>query len=240
MTKSFGKFILFGATFLCLAPILISAQDSDEVTEFDPGIAVAVDLPKRFRFDLYGGREKSDELRAAKKKIGAGLSFRIKPAFKRLLDAADSDKQHLLVLGAIYEYSVANEQDETSREHKIMLDATLRYDLPKKFLLSNRNRLELRWVNGDNHLRYRNRPALERSIKIYKRDITPYLASEIFWDQRYKKWNIYKFSSGVQVPVFRRTMLEFFYERQHCTTCGTKDTNIFGLNYIIAFSLKKK
>lgn len=240
MTISFGKIILFGAAFLCLASISVLGQDSNAVTEFDPGIAVAVDLPKRFRFDLYAGREKSDELRTAKDKIGAGISFRIKPKFKRLLDAADSDKQHLLVVGAIYEYSVANEQEQTSREHKIMLDATLRYDLPKKFLLSNRNRIELRWVNGDNHIRYRNRPALERSIKLYKRDITPYIASEIFWDQRYKKWNIYKFSSGVQVPVFRRTVLEFFYERQYCSTCGTKDTNIFGLNYTIAFSLKKK
>ncbi len=240
MTKCFGKLIVFGAAFLCIAPISLSAQNPDVVTEFDPGITLAVDLPKRFRFDLFAGQEKSEEVGSKKNKVGAGVSFRIKPAFKRLLDAADSDKQHLLVLGAIYEYSVAKENEATSLEHKIMLDATLRYDLPKKFLLSNRNRVELRWVNGDNHFRYRNRPLVERSFKLYKRDFTPYVAVEAFWDQRYKKWNIFKFSSGVQVPVFRRTVLEFFYERQHCNTCGTKDTNIFGLNYIIAFSLKKK
>lgn len=240
MTLTFGKINLFGAALICLLPIFISGQDSGTVTEVDPGVAVQIDLPKRFRFDLYAGRENSDEIQAAKEKIGAGISFRVKPLFKRLLDAADSDKQHLLVLGAIYEYSRASEQGETSREHKIMLDATLRYDLPKKLLLSNRNRFELRWVNGDRHLRYRNRSAIERSIKLYKRNISPYLAAEIYRDQRYKKWNIYKFSAGVQVPVFRRTSLEFFYERQYCSTCGAKDTNIFGLNYNIAFSLKKK
>lgn len=240
MTKTFGTLILFGAAFIFFAPILSSAQNPDVVTEFDPSITLAVDLPKRFRFDLYTGQEKSEELGAKKSKIGAGVSFRVKPIFKRLLDAADSDKQHLLVWGAIYEYSVAKENEATSLEHKIMLDATLRYDLPNKFLLSNRNRVELRWVNSDFHFRYRNRPAVERSFKLYKRDITPYLAAEAFWDQRYKKWNVFKFSSGVQVPVFRRTVLELFYERQHCNTCATKDTNIFGLNYIIAFSLKKK
>ncbi len=240
MTFSIGKPLLTVACFLLFAPVFLWAQGSSTVTEFDPGIAVAVDLPQRFRFDLYAGQEKSEELASARTKIGVGISFRAKPMFKRLLDAADSDKQHLLVLGMIYEYSRASEQDDTSIEHRLMLDATLRYDLPRKLLLSNRNRFEFRWVNGDYHLRYRNRPALERSFKLFKREVTPYVASEIFWDQRYKKLNIYKFTSGVQVPVYRRTSVEFFYERQHCTTCGTKNTNIFGLNLIIAFKLKKK
>jgi len=240
MTIAIGKLILTVACFLFLAPVFLWAQDSSTVTEFDPGIAVAVDLPKRFRFDLYAGQEKSEELASARKKVGVGISFRVKPIFKRLLDAADSDKQHLLVWGAIYEYSRASEQDETSIEHRLMLDATLRYDLPKKFLLSNRNRFEFRWVNGDYPLRYRNRPDLKRSFKLFKRNITPYVAAELFWDQRYKKLNIFKFSSGVQVPVFRRTSIDFFYERQHCTTCATENTNIFGLNLNIAFSLKKK
>ena len=238
MTIVIGKLILLVACLLFFAPTFLWAQDSSTVTELDPSIAVAVDLPKRFRFDLYAGKEKSDELASARAKIGLGVSFRVKPIFKRLLDAADSDKQHLLVVGAIYEYSRASEEDTTSIEHRLMLDATLRYDLPKKLLLSNRNRFEFRWVNGDYHLRYRNRPALERSFKLYKRNITPYVASELFWDQRYKKLNIYKFTSGVQVPVFRRTSVEFFYERQYCSTCATQDTNIFGLNLNFYFHKK--
>ncbi len=238
MTIVIGKLILLVACLLFFAPTFLWAQDSSTVTELDPSIAVAVDLPKRFRFDLYAGKEKSDELASARAKIGLGVSFRVKPIFKRLLDAADSDKQHLLVVGAIYEYSRASEEDTTSIEHRLMLDATLRYDLPKKLLLSNRNRFEFRWVNGDYHLRYRNRPALERSFKLYKRNITPYVASELFWDQRYKKLNIYKFTSGVQVPVFRRTSVEFFYERQYCSTCATRDTNIFGLNLNFYFHKK--
>lgn len=240
MIIAIGKLILNGACFICFVSTIVSAQELGTVTEFDPGISVAVDLPKRMRLDVYAGREKSEEIGAAKNKIGVGISIRAKSKFKRLLDAADSDKQHLLVVGAIYEYSVASEQNSISREHKLMLDATLRYDLPGKLLLSNRNRFEFRWVNGDYHLRYRNRPAVERSLKFYKRDITPYIASELFWDQRYKKLNMYKFTTGVQVPVYRRTSVEFFYERQYCTTCGTRNTNIFGVNLIIAFKLKKK
>lgn len=240
MVIRIGKLILTGACLICFAPVFTSAQQSGTVTEVDPGISVAVDLPKRMRIDVYAGQEKSEELATAKNKIGVGVSFRLKPKFKRLLDAADSDKQHLLVVGAIYEYSVASEQNIKSREHKVMLDATLRYDFPYKLLLSNRNRFEFRWVNGNYHLRYRNRPALERSFKLYKRNITPYLASEVFWDQRYKKLNLYKFSTGVQVPVYRRTSIEFLYERQYCTTCGNKNTNIFGLNLNIAFRLKRK
>ena len=240
MTIAIGKLILPVACFLFVAPAVLYAQTSNTVTEFDPGIVVAIDLPKHFRFDLYTGQEKSEELASARTKVGAGISFRVKPIFKRLLDDEDSDKQHLLVLGTAYEYSQASEQDQTSIEHRLMVDATLRYDLPKKLLLSDRNRFEFRWVNGDYHVRYRNRPALERSFKLYRRKITPYIAGELFWDQRYKKLNVYKFTSGVLVPIFRRTSLDFFYERQHCTTCSTTNTNIFGLNLNIAFSLKKK
>ena len=239
MAKRIGNIIAFAAFFFFVGAVRTDGQDSSTVTELDPAVTVAIDLPKRFRFDLYAGREKSDEIASARDKIGVGISIRLRPKFKRLLDAADSDKQHLLVLGTVYEYSKAAEADDISIEHRLMLDATLRYDFPKKFLLSNRNRLEFRWVNGDYHLRYRNRPALERSVKVYKRNITPYIATEVFWDQRHKKFNIFKFTGGVQVPVFRRTSLEFLYERQYCSTCATTNTNIFGLNLNIAFSVKK-
>ncbi|MBK8466878.1 MAG: hypothetical protein IPL32_13700 [Chloracidobacterium sp.] len=181
MIIAVGKLILVGACFLCFAPIFTSGQEPGTVDEFDPGIAIAVDLPRNFRFDSYVGRERSNEIGAAKDKIGAGISFRVKPIFKRLLDAVDSDKQHLLVLGAIYEYSKASDQGLTSREHKLMLDTILRYDFPYKLLLSDRSRFEVRWVNGDYHLRFRNRPALERSFKRFKREITPYIAGELFW-----------------------------------------------------------
>ena len=224
---------------LLLSGAAVAGQSSGAVTETDPGIGVSIDLPKRVRLDFYAGREKSEETGSGKTKVGAGVSLRLKPAFKRFLDSFDTDKQHLVVLAATYEYSYASEPNEIKREHKLMADATVRYNLPRDFLLSNRNRFEFRWVNGDFHLRYRNRPSVERPFKIRKRDVTPYIAAETYWDQRYSEWNMFKFITGVQIPLYRRMSIEALYERQHCTTCTDTNTNIFGLNLNIAFKRKK-
>jgi hypothetical protein len=215
-------------------------QGTGAVTEIDPGIAVGLEVNPKIRLDFYAGREKSEEIEAAKDKIGVGVSFRMKPLFKRFLESVDSDKQHLLVLGTIYEYSIASEPGATTKEHKLMFDATLRYAFKYDLLLGVRNRLELRWVNGDYHFRYRNRPMLERPFRLWKRDVTPYIAAEAFWDQRYSKWNMFKGTAGVVVPLYRRTSLEFLYERQHCITCADVNTNIFGLTLNLALKLKKK
>lgn len=218
----------------------VRGQRTPAITEVDPTIAVGIELNKKVRVDLYAGREKSEEIESGKSKVGAGVSFRVKPFFKRFLDAVDSDKQHLLVVGVTYEYSIAREKTARSIEHKIMVDATLRYAFPHNLLLSNRNRSELRWVNGNYHFRYRNRPMLEMPVRIRKRDVTPYVAAEVFWDQRYHRWNIFKFSTGVVVPLAKRISLESLYERQHCLTCADQNTNIFGLTLNISIKLKKK
>jgi hypothetical protein len=233
------------AVFIALLSLVLAAdksvhgQSSGAITELDPGTAIAVDLSHRFRLDLYTGREKSEEIHNSKVKFGGGVTVRMKPVLKRFLDAFDTDKQHVLALAAIYEYSIASEQGETKREHKLMIDATGRYAFSSDLLFSDRNRLEFRWVNGEYHHRYRNRPTLERPFRLWKRDITPYIAGEAFWDQRYHKWNMFKGAAGIQIPVYRHASIEFFYERQHCVTCADPNTNIFGLNLLFAYKRHK-
>ena len=234
------KALFLPSILLTALAITVHSQSRSTVTELDPAIALAIELNKKVRVDLYAGREKSEEIESGKEKVGAGVSFRVKPIFKRFLDAIDTDKKHVLVLGGTYEYSIAREAASKSIEHKIMIDATLRYPLPYDLLLSNRNRSELRWVNGNYHFRYRNRPMLERPVRLKRRDLTPYVATEAFWDQRYRKWNMFKFSAGLVVPIVRRVELDFLYERQHCVTCTVPNTNIFGLTLNISLKLKKK
>lgn len=215
-------------------------QGAGAVTELDPAIAVAIEVNRVVRVDLYTGREKSEEIQSGKTKIAAGISFRLKSRFKRFLDAFDTDKQHLVVVGVTYEYSIGRDPSSTTLEHKVMADATLRWTFPHDVLLSDRNRLEFRWVDGNFHYRYRNRPMLEKPFRSLRRDITPFIGGEAYWDQRYKKWNMFKFISGVSVPLFRNLSLEFVYERQHCIKCSDANTNIFGLTLNIAVPRKKK
>lgn len=219
------------ATTIAIAALVVCthAQDARPVTELDPGVGVAIDLNRRVRVDLFFGREKSEELASSKAKVSAGVSFRLKPLFKNFLDSFDTDKQHVFVFGAAYEYSRASEAGATTNEHKLMLDGTGRYAFAKKILMTDRNRFEFRWINANYHFRYRNRLMIERPVRIQKFKLTPYGAAEAFWDQRFKEWNQFKFTGGVQIPFVRRSSFDLFYERQHCVTCADPHTNIFGL-----------
>ena len=179
-------------------------------------------------------------MHAGKTKLSAGTSFRAKPIFKSFLDELDSDKQHLLVIGVTYEYSRGADHGVTSREHKIMVDGTARWEFPYKLLLSNRNRAEFRWVDGDSRFGYRNRMLMEKAIKIGRRNIAPYVAAEGMWDQHYARWNQFRYTAGLQVPFIKRTSFDAYYERVRCLTCSDLHTNVFGLTFNIYMRLKKK
>ena len=45
---------------------------------------------------------------------------------------------------------------------------------------------------------------------------------------------------GVRLPVWRRTYVDVFYVREHCRTCATLNTDVFGINYFIPLRRKKK
>jgi len=69
-----------------------------------------------------------------------------------------------LVLRAGYRYGFSITEADPFKEHRPLLEQTLRQQLPLKILLSDRNRDEFRFVNGDFSFRYRNRLMLEREF----------------------------------------------------------------------------
>ena len=95
-----AKNLLVPALLLIAMSAAAPAQDREVVTELDPGIAIAVDLNPRVRLDFFTGKEKSEEIATSKWKVSAGASFRLKPLFESFLDDLDTNKQHVLVLGA--------------------------------------------------------------------------------------------------------------------------------------------
>ena len=217
---------------LFVLAVCTPAQDRRVVTELDPGLNVALDLDSRLRLDIYTGRERSEELSTSKQKVGGGISYRLKSEIPTFLDALDQDKHHVLVIGAFYEFSKAREAEATTYEHKVWLELTARYGFKGTLLGSDRSRFEFRWINGDYHWRFRNRLMLERPFEVKKQKfLSPYLAAEAFWDQRYNKWNIFKFTTGIQIPFIRRSSFDLYYERQYCVTCSDPKTNIFGLAF---------
>lgn len=51
-------------------------------------------------------------------------------------------------------------------------------------MLSDRNRVDFRWVNDKFSVRYRNRLTLEREFTIGERSYTPYASIEAYYDSR--------------------------------------------------------
>ncbi|MGH9880485.1 MAG: DUF2490 domain-containing protein [Pyrinomonadaceae bacterium] len=104
-------------------------------------------------------------------------------------------------LRAGYRYGFALGGSDPFREHRIVLEQTFKQPLPGEILLSDRNREDLRFVNGDFSVRYRNRVTLEREFALEKLRLTPYGPAEIFYDSRFDTWNRNRLTVGLQVPL---------------------------------------
>src|SRR5262249_28101692 len=91
--------------------------------------------------------------------------------------------------------------------HEILLEVTARCPLPMDILLSDRNRGDLRWVNGVFSTRYRNRLGVERDFEIRSVKFTPYATAEAFYDLSKDLWDRVEFSAGVEVPLGKHPVI---------------------------------
>jgi Protein of unknown function (DUF2490) len=156
--------------------------------------------------------------------------------FNRLTDRANDEKMRPLTFRVGYRYSSSIQHDgDPSRENRGVLEAHVRWPTRGGLLLSDRNRLDLRWVNGVYSWRYRNRVLLERETAIGGYHITPYTSGEIFYDSRYDEWNRTRFCLGIQAPLHPRAMLDTYYARQHDTRSEPAYVNALGLALNVFF-----
>ena len=101
-----------------------------------------------------------------------------------------------------------------TREHRFFLDFTARAPLRSGFALSDRNRIELRRINGVESHRYRNKLQIERLFMLAERKATPYLAGEAFYDDRFHIWNRNRIYAGVRVPLNQHLTLDPYFLEQ--------------------------
>lgn len=164
-------------------------QQSEPVKQIWPEVDVYVPLNEKFRVFFLATTTKAEETRDnTEGQVGAHLDYQL-------------NKKVNLRTGYRYGFSLGG--SDPFKEHRIIIEETLRHPLPLQVLLSDRNRQELRWVNGDFSARYRNRVTLEREFKILNRAVTPYGSVEAFYDSRFKTWNRNRLAVGTQI-AFKR------------------------------------
>ena len=146
-----------------------------------------------------------------------------------------------VILRAGYRFGTAvGSNDDPFKEHRLLTEQTLRKLLPGDFLLSDRNREDFRFVNGDFSFRYRNRVTIEREVHLFKgRTITPYVSAEIFYDTRSSAWNRNRLAVGFQQSLRRgplrkmllpkrQVILDLYYMRQNDNRSEIQHVNAIG------------
>ena len=222
---------LFLFLVVTVAPV-VNAQESSTSNEFWPEIDVYIKVKPKVRIYLIATISKSVE----DGEIRNAQGFEAQTGVH--IDYSPND-HFILRTGYRYGTSVGD-SDDSFKEHRIVTEQTLRKMLPGELLLSNRNREDFRFVDGDFSFRYRNRVMIEREVHLFKgRTITPYVSAEIFYDTRYNAWNRNRFAVGFQQSLRRgplrrmllperQIILDLYYMRQNDSRSETQHVNAIG------------
>jgi Protein of unknown function (DUF2490) len=221
---------LFVAVLVSLGPVT-HAQDGETRNELWPEVDVFVPLNEKFRLFFLGSVTKARETRESTEgQVGAHLDYFWK-------------KKWTLRTG--YRYGFALGSNDPFKEHRIILEETYHKPLPNKFVLSDRNRQELRWVDGDFSARFRNRAKLEREFQVRKLSLVQYGSAEVFYDTRFSTFNRLRLAVGTQI-VFqkrdywllnlrRQRVLDIYYLRQNDSRSQPRHVNAIGIAFNIYF-----
>jgi hypothetical protein len=174
-----------------------------------PKLNVNFDLRQQTRLQLSEGLEAGDSY--SKWTTAAMLSYRMK---RRLIpDRRDNDEEnhHVLVLGGGYEYLHDSQNGKIKNENRIVLAGTGHFTpLGGGLLLTERNRIEFRWVEGTYNFRYRNKVAVDHHFKTGDFSFIPYAAGELFYDRNHHSWNENHYAFGSQFPYKKLLMVDAY------------------------------
>ena len=150
--------------------------------------------------------------------FGPNFDFYVRPIREHPHLAAlrmDESKNRFLLLRVGYRYlhSFTGDPDE----NRVVLEATPRYPLAGGVLVSNRGRLDLRFIDGEYSWRFRTRLSVEKEFSIGALRMNPYVRGEVFYDSRFDEWSRTEWIGGAAFPINRRVELEGYFDYQHDT-----------------------
>ncbi len=172
-------------------------------------------------------------------------------ALTRVLDPGGTDSEaglywdHRLsdrvALRGGYRFKYSDPPDDPiSRESRVQLSADLRFPVGFKLLATDRNLVELRWINGDPSQRYRNRLSLEREfVGFLGKAHTFVAAAEVFYDTRHHAWSRQEYTAAVQTLVSQKLLVELYYQRQEDSKGSPRHVNAAGLTLQLFLDVRK-
>jgi Protein of unknown function (DUF2490) len=211
--------------FVISLPLPARAQ----ITEFFPEIDVYTGLTPGTQF-WFQAKQTREDAAPSQAEIGPSLNVYVKHLGKldqiTIFDLDDSKKK-LLVLSVGYRYLPSPGQPS---ENRILLMATLNVPMKGGLLVSDRNRLEINFTNGNTYWRYRNRPTLQKTIAIHSYHASPYASAEFYYNSKYGKWSSTTLYAGCIFPLGKKVELVPYYEHANETGVSpNQQTEAFGL-----------
>ncbi len=175
-----------------------SANSTDDDEQFWPDLTLRFNLNKKTTLDFFAtarlGRHVSHFVA---EQLGVATAYR--PS-KYLTVAAN--------FRTVWGQPTAT---KSSFEKRLFFDVTPRLPLKKGFLLTDRNRIEFREINGVRSTRYRNRYQIEKAMKWGEKTFTPYISGENYYDSRYHEWGRKQLWTGVRIPFSTHLSCDFMY-----------------------------
>ena len=231
------RFIVLLTTILCSA--LGRGQTSSTETEVWPEVDAHVQLPSHLRILAFSGLEQGIGYPFQQWYAAAALGYQFKPILMEHLLNIDPDKEHYLVFGGGYEFLRTAQSGEVHHENRITIDATPGFRPSVRFLVRDRNWVELRWIDGKYSTTYRNQLSVERDFLVSEFRFTPYGSAEVFYDGPKHSWDQEWYTAGIQFPFKRLLMLDTYYRREHCSTCTPINWNAVGMTLNLYFQNAK-
>ena len=230
MVKHSGRICLGAAAVgAMLAIFALSGAAQTQSLQAWPEVDTYVNLSSDVRVSFFAAATRENR-QGISAEIGPNIDVYFKSLVKLkkiTLFELDPSKSRLLMFRAGYRYMPST---DGPTEHRGLLEATARYPLVKGVLLSDRNRLDVRSIDGELAWRYRNRISAERTVLIRYYHFTPYIRAEAYYDGNFHKWSQTAESLGCIFSLRERYELEPYYEHQNETgTAPNRQVDALGL-----------
>ena len=209
---------------LCAAWLLVASAVPAEAqtTQLWPEVDVFMRLNSTARVMLVATNvqengEKTDG------EFGANLDLFLKPIRRapKLMFRLDQSKNSVLMIRGGYRHMPSYTGGGV--ENRVLLEATVRYPLTVHFghmLLSNRNRMDFRVIDGVYSWRYRSRLSGERELSLGAVRVNPYSRFELFYDSRFDAFSRTEAMVGAAFPITSYWEVEGYYDYQLDTGSG--------------------
>ena len=139
-------------------------------------------------------------------------------------------------IGGRYIWKAVDPPDKN--ETRGVFDLKWYKELGDDWLLTDRNRIDLRKFEGEDtsSFRYRNRVQIERPFEVFSKTFTGFTSYEMYYDSRYDKWGQrHRFIGGVSVPIYKQFSVDVFYGYHVETKPNVESGSALGIAFGLYF-----